>query len=408
MTPRPNSPAPGRRLGPRPLPLHLTMAAVPWLASSAALPGLSDGSIAWNGSALRRRGDRLSEDAKTYTDAELRAAVDRAACERLGAFVDGILRYRRHPFVRTVPAAPVIWSEGAMRVHGFGPADGPPAVIVPSMINRSYVLDIAERRSLVRTLAACGHRVALVEWGRPGLAEAGMTLADAVARLGRAIDAVAAGRRPVLVGYCMGGLLALAAALPRRDRLRGAAFLATPWDFHADGRAKAQATAAWMELVVEQVAPLGEVPVDLLQVLFTAADPFLALKKFTAFAGMDPDSDEARGFVALEDWLNDGVPLPAAIARECARAWYGENRPARGEWAVDGTAARAETLDIPTLVFVPERDRIVPPNSARALGAALPVARMVTVPAGHIGMVVGHRAKEGLYRPIAAWMDGLG
>ncbi len=383
------------------------MAAMPWLASSAALPSLRNGSIAWNDSALRQRGDRLSETAEIYTDAELRAAIDRAACERLGAFVDGILRYRRHPYVRDVPVAPVIWSEGAMHVYGFGPADGPPAVVVPSMINRGYVLDIAEGRSLVRTLAARGYRVALVEWGRPGPAETGMTLAAAVARVGRAIDAVAAGRRAVLVGYCMGGLLALAAALPRRERLRGAAFLATPWDFHADGRAKAQATAVWMGLVAEQATALGEVPVDLLQVLFTAADPFLALKKFTSFARMEPDSREARGFVALEDWINDGVPLPTAIARECARAWYGENRPVRGEWAVDGVAVRAETLDVPTLVFVPERDRIVPPGSARALGAAMPAARTVTVPAGHIGMVVGHRAQTYLHQPLADWMGGL-
>src|SRR5262249_58581239 len=68
---------------------------------------------------------------------------------------------------------------------------------------------------------------------------------------------------------------------------------------------------------------LGELPVDVIQALFAALDPSLALRKFLGFAGLDPASDRARQFVALEDWLNDGVPLAAPVARECIGQWYG-------------------------------------------------------------------------------------
>src|SRR3546814_15568197 len=53
----------------------------------------------------------------------------------------------------------------------------------------------------------------------------------------------------------------------------------------------------------------SDLEVDVLQGFFWALDPFTALKKFTQFATLAPDSDAARRFVAMEDWLNDGVPF---------------------------------------------------------------------------------------------------
>ena len=112
---------------------------------------------------------------------------------------------------------------------------------------------------------------------------------------------------------------------------------------------------------------LGELPVDLLQALFAALDPSLALRKFLAFAALDPDSERARQFVALEDWLNDGVPLAASVARECLGQWYGENATARGAWRLSGRAVLPQRIKLPSLAVIPDQDRIVPPGSALAL-----------------------------------------
>jgi polyhydroxyalkanoate synthase len=63
----------------------------------------------------------------------------------------------------------------------------------------------------------------------------------------------------------------------------------------------------------------GELPVDVIQALFAGLDPLLVVRKFVKFAGLDPASPSAAQFVALEDWLNDGVPLAAEVTRECLR-----------------------------------------------------------------------------------------
>src|SRR5439155_965638 len=84
------------------------------------------------------------------------------------------------------------------------------------------------------------------------------------------------------------------------------------------------------------------VPVSVIQSLFMALDPFLAERKFIRFAGLDMAGEAAKSFVALEDWINDGVPLARRVALECARSWYRDNDPARGAWQVAGRPVRPE------------------------------------------------------------------
>ena len=82
-----------------------------------------------------------------------------------------------------------------------------------------------------------------------------------------------------------------------------------------------------------------------LQMLFGGLDPFAIAERYRGFAHLDPAGAEARRFVALEDWLNDGVPLPAPVARECLGDWYGQNTPARLQWRVAGEAGEGVILN---------------------------------------------------------------
>ena len=151
------------------------------------------------------------------------------------------------------------------------------------------------------------------------------------------------------------------------------ALLATPWDFHAERPIPTGLLGLFGEWL--STSDAAALPVELIQSLFFMLDPFLAQRKFVRFAALDPTGAEARSFVALEDWINDGVPLPIAVARECLGSWYGDNAPGRGLWQVAGTRCRPQQLRRPALVVIPGRDRIVPPASAEPLAAAIPNAR---------------------------------
>ncbi len=314
--------------------------------------------------------------------------------------VAGIAAYRRHPWQRDLPDPPCLWQEGDSRLLDYGGA-GPTILFVPSLINRAYVLDLMAERSMLRWLAGRGVRPVLLDWGWPGSEERRFTLTDYIAgRLARAMAAV--GGPIVLAGYCMGGLLALAAALREPAMVRGLALLATPWDFHA--ARPAQETANLMRTVEPLLATTGTLPIDALQTLFGLQDADGIGARYRAFATQDPTTPRARMFVALEDWLADGVPLAAPVARECLAGWYGANTPGNGAWQVAGAVVDPAALRVPAFVAVPHRDRIVPPESARPLAALIPGSHRLDPQAGHVGMVAGSQAEAELWAPLLDWV----
>ncbi|MGE5515289.1 MAG: alpha/beta fold hydrolase [Bacteroidota bacterium] len=429
--PRQSTPQPGTRPGPRPLPLHLMAHASTLMGSRAALPLWKNGSLPWKpelaseAEALRQSLDAAGPSAWT----ELDAAVAAEALARHEAMLAGIDAYRRHPYHRELPEPPVAWRQGTTRLLDYRTANsegGRPVLVVPSLVNRAYILDLTARRSLMRDFAARGLAPFLLDWDGPGPEEMAFDLSAYITRLGEAIDVVAAlsGRKPALLGYCMGGNLALAAALRAPQAVDALVLMATPWDFHAGhgGQAalkangqtapKANGQAALVTALAEPLGTLidglGCLPVDMLNAMFASLDPNLAARKFAAFARLKRTSARARDFVALEDWVNDGVALAAAVARECLFGWYGDNTPAKGHWRIGGLPVLPERMTIPTLVLIPERDRIVPPESAEPLARAIPGAQVMRIRGGHVGMLLSGRAKTEVYGPLARWLARTG
>ncbi len=401
-----------RRLGPRPLPQHLMLALALWGNSAAAWPSLK---AAWQsskgGGQPSPLASALQSLAPALQKADEAALVDALTLEghrRLGHFIDGVLSYRRHPSARRASDRPVLWREGTTLLRDYrrgNDASAPRVLVVPSLINRYYILDLEPESSFLADLDRRGYAPFVVDWDAPGPEEQGFDLTRYIAgRLEGALDAVM--REPggpiVVVGYCMGGNLALALALRRQADIAALACLATPWDFHADGQTQAQLIGAIGRSMDPLFQALGEMPVDVLQSLFASLDPLSILAKFRRFADMA--SDQARKFVALEDWLNDGVGLAAPVARECLTQWYGENAPALGKWLIAGEPVRPEALRLPALAMVPAADRIVPPKSALGLAQRLPHCETMTPAAGHIGMMVGGSARAKVWDPLDSWL----
>ena len=408
--------APLRRRGPRPLPLHLGLAGMRAMAAAGTLPGMPwppgwpNSSAAWpiSRAGLAER-DRIQGAlaAGGHAPDAFRTAVLARLLRADRALVAGVAAYRRHPWMREMADPPVLWAEGGSRLLDFG-GEGPAVLFVPSLVNRAYVLDLTPERSLMRWLPGQGFRTLLLDWGWPGEAERHFTLTDYVA--GRLERALAAAPGPVvLAGYCMGGLLALAAAQRRPDRVRALALLATPWDFHAgpDAAQRARTAAALVPGLEAMMEPTGALPVDTIQTLFALLDPFGVAQKFRAFARLRPETERAALFVALEDWLNDGVPLPAPVARQCLAGWYGRNDPGRLAWRVAGQVIDPAAWAGPAFAGIPERDRIVPPASAHAAAARLRQGTTHVAAGGHIGMVAGAGAEAALWRPLCAWLSSL-
>ena len=408
--PRETPMASRRRLGPRPLPLHLAVAALTWQSSRSAWPIWNSGSLPWKdqkaAESLRKALQGVDPEAFSQVLAE---AVE----ERSLALLRGIQAYQAHPYERDLEDPPVLWREGTTRLLDYGavaPRDKagkrPLLLFVPSLINRAYILDLAADSSLVRDFAARGFRPLLVDWDAPGEEERRFGLTDYIAgRLEACLDAaLALDEGPVIaVGYCMGGLLALALAQRRRKDLAGLVLMATPFDFHAGQPEQARLIGRSAIALGPLLDTLGELPVDTIQGLFAGLDPELVVRKFLSFGRLDSSNPKAAAFVALEDWLNDGVALAAPVARECLAGWYGDNTPATGKWRIAGRVVDPAKLDLPALSLIPANDRIVPPGSSQTLAERLPRSEVMQPSLGHIGMVVSFKARKEIWDPLADW-----
>lgn len=446
------------RLGPQPLPLHLGLALTTWSNSAAILPSLM---LAWqhlkipaqespgagraqtsgvqansastgqkpNQNAphpglpekLRQALELLGPQLDAADPAALAKALSEEGHRRLDAFVTGALAYRRQPQNPRASNRPVRWASGTTRLLDYSAAlaspRAPRVLVIPSLINRYYILDLAPEASFLGYLAAAGCQTYVVDWDAPAAEERGFSLTDYIAgRLRAAYDAVQSvpGGPIFVVGYCMGGLLALALCqllleTATRQKPAGLVLLATPWDFHAEQADQAAMIAAIGRQLDPIMTALGELPVDLLQSFFALLDPFQVPRKFQAFARLHQnqtqDAEAIRRFTLLEDWLNDGTGLAAHVARECLIGWYGANSTKNGAWRVGGNIISPQHVAVPSLALIPDRDRIVPPESALALARALPIHDIDRPPAGHIGMMAGSKAQAQVWPRIIDWIQ---
>jgi polyhydroxyalkanoate synthase len=320
--------------------------------------------------------------------------------EKLAAILEGLRRYQAAPSQAPMPPFAEQARRGGVRLLDVGgPAQAPLLVVVPSLINAPVVLDLAPGRSFVRHLASEGFRTLLVDWGPMGRSERRLGLAGLVSQ--RLLPLLGLLDRPLsLVGYCLGGTLALAAGQLLGERLAKLALIAAPWHFEGfPPAARHHALESWR--AVKPIGQqLGALPVSLLNPLFWSLDEAAVMGKFEALARQPADDPELGWFAAVEDWANSGAPLTLPAARDLFIHGFGTDRIGRGLWRVGGVRIDPGALEAPIFDAGATRDRIVP-REARIRGAGV---TRIDVGSGHVGMVVGRSAAEGLWQPLSNWL----
>lgn len=306
----------------------------------------------------------------------------------------------------------VIHQHDKLMVRYYAPrTDAPqqtPVVLVPSMINRAYILDLEPDRSFVSALAERGHPTYLVDWGTPGPEDAGEDVGYVLLELlHRSIDRICrhAGTEQALVfGYCQGGVLAAMLGALRPQRFAGLAVLNAPFRFSEGGRFRDLVGPGVFD--VERTMPDGLVPVEAMQAGFKLLDPMGNWSKYAAVDAASGDPARMARVLARERWLEETVPLPSAFAREFVLQAYQRDALLDGGWFIRGQEVDLQQIRCPVLLIASERDFITP------LASALPFAeatgsddvQVEQINTGHIGCVVGSAAERVLLPRLDAWL----
>lgn len=333
-----------------------------------------------------------------------------ALAAEVGGVLEGLARYQRHPYRHTVPGVPTLWTRGSTRVMDYG-GRGIPLFVVPSMINRAFVMDLTLRSSRMRWLARNGFRPFLFDWGDPGPREAHFRIANYLER--RLKPAFAAARRacgggPIhLAGYCMGGPIALALAALEPEGTGRIVTLGAPWDFehfpeHERFRENRKALEASL---MTMSAFYGTIPPQVVQSFFAMRDLESGARKFRRFASGDAMDATARRFVAVEDWLNDGIGMPLPVTLECFTEWLIDNALLHGTWDIGGQTLDVGAIRAPVMVVAGAKDAVVPPASALPLVQAISAAQVLEPPTGHLGVVLGEKADHDVWMPVRDFLS---
>ncbi len=330
--------------------------------------------------------------------------------------VRGIQMYQQHPYIPPQMEYDIIHQDGKMKIlkpkgtSSEGTKATPPVLLVPSLINKSTILDIDENMSLLRWLNAGGANAYLLDWGDITSGGDELTMSSLITeQLTGAIRAVSAinGSPIDLIGYCMGGALCIGAASLPTAPVRRIVLLATPWDFHDDANIFAKNVRIWSRYVEPIINERGYLPSEWIQALFASYDPNGSVQKFTKFSTMDQDGSDAHLFIAVEDWLNDGVNLPKNIAHHCMNEWFMDNALLKNSWRLDSSNLNLENTNQEVLIVASNKDRLVPLSCAVSARRTLKNAKISTIEggAGHIGLVIGKAAIREVWSPIFEWLQ---
>ncbi len=303
----------------------------------------------------------------------------------------------------------VVWTENKWRLLKFSPVTrkfATPILMVPSLINRWYILDLGPERSLIEWLVAQGHEVFCIDWGTPGAEDRFLTWDDIGGRyLGRALRIAAerSGSAHVL-GYCLGGTLATAYVAAFPERVASLTALAAPIDFAHGG-----IMALWTNVPTFDVATLisafGNVPHQLMQASFSMLRPTLKASKAVAVLDRAWDDEFLDGFLATEHWGGDNVSFPGACYERYIEELYRQNRLIRGEFAVLGQRAELSRVTCPVLAIAFTDDHIVPVACAQPLIDLVGAKdkQILVDRGGHVGAVVSRKAATRLWPALSTF-----
>ena len=284
-----------------------------------------------------------------------------------------------------------------------------PLLITYALVNRPYMVDIQEDRSMVANLLDQGMDVYLIDWGYPDRCERYLTLDDYInGYLDRAVDAVRK-RHGVdslnLLGICQGGTFSLCYAALHPEKVRNLITMVTPVDFHVrDGLLHIWAQHLDADALVDA---FGNVPGEFMNWGFLMLKPLqLMVQKYLGFVSILDDEENLRSFLRMEKWIFDSPDQAGEAIRQFIKDFYQGNKLVRGEVELGGQRVDLARVTMPVLNVYAKEDHLVPPSASLCLRDHVGSKDVTTLafPGGHIGIYVSSRAQRDLAPAIARWV----
>ena len=284
-----------------------------------------------------------------------------------------------------------------------------PLLIVYALVNRPYMMDLQEDRSLIRGLLDAGLDVYLIDWGYPDAADRTLSLADYIQRyIGHCVDFLRErrGRDAInLLGVCQGGTLGLCFSSLYPEKIRNLVTMVTPVDFHTpDNLLTHLIRHVNVDLLVDT---LGNLPGQLLNFTFLSLSPFrLTGQKYVDLIDILDDARALKNFLRMEKWIFDSPDQAGEAFRQFAKDFFQQNKLIKGEVNIGDRRVNLGNVAMPVLNVYAAQDHLVPPAASKALAGCCGSRDYTELcfQGGHIGIYVSGRAQREVPPAVAAWL----
>ncbi len=288
---------------------------------------------------------------------------------------------------------------------------GAPVLLVPPLAAPALCFDLRRGCSLVEYLLEAGRRVYLVDYGAIAFSDRELGIEDWIDEiLPEAIEAV---RRDAeapdvqMIGWSLGGVLALLVAADGRVPVRSVAMVGSPFDFTqvpliAPLRPLADLTGGRIITTLYRI--LGGAPRPLVKRAFqlSSFDKYVT-KPFAILRNLD-DRDFLAQIEAVDRFTANMFAYPGRTFGQLYHRFFRVNDLADGTLELTGRTIRLVDVKQPVLSIAGEGDGIAPLPSVHAVAEFLPKARLESAPGGHLGVLTGRKARKTTWPILERWL----
>ena len=316
--------------------------------------------------------------------------------------------------VGTTPSE-IVYTEDSIRLLHYTPTVKKPCsipvLIVYSLINRYYILDLQPDRSMIKKLLDEGLDVYVIDWGYPKGADRYLTLDDYVnGYLNDLVDWIrkAANIDKInLVGVCQGGTLAVMYAALHANKIKNLVTMVTPVNFDTDkGILHIWAKHLEVDKIVDYY---GMVPGSLLNAGFLLIDPLRNM--IDKYVGLVENiklknDDAVNNFLRMEQWIFDTPDQAGEAYRQFIKDCYQNNLLIKNQMQLAHKLIELKNITMPLLNVVAGADILVPNDASIPLNdkVASKDKEIMIFQTGHIGIFVSSKSQQYVCPQIAGWL----
>ena len=307
-----------------------------------------------------------------------------------------------------------VYQEDKMVLYRFEPhvkkPNPVPLLIVYALVNRPYMADLQDGRSMIQGLLNAGLDVYLIDWGYPDSADRYLTLDDYInGYIDRCVEVICKEhklKKINILGICQGGSFSLCYTALHQDKIKNLITTVTPVDFHTkDDLLSKMVRNVDVDLLVDT---MGNIPGELLNMTYLSLKPFrLVGQKYMDLVNLLDDKEQAKNFMRMEKWIFDSPDQVGEAFREFTKQFYQSNGLVKGKVKIGDHKVNLENITVPVLNIYAASDHLVPPDSSKALKGCVSSKDYTELefPGGHIGIYVSGKAQKMIPPTVGKWLD---